>query len=125
MTSYFFFLSYERFSVATALLPNTSLGLPQVKWKEQKSSLWAGSKVALGASVSLGEEISLLGSRGAQGGILKINPGRAAWTGFGGWGSGVRPEKESGLVATKHVKLPSRPGEKQEEGAALESTANR
>ena len=61
----------------------------------------------MGASVSLGEEISLLGSRGAQGGILKINLGRAAWTGFGGWGSGVRPEKESGLVATKHVKLPS------------------
>ena len=79
--------------------------------------------MALGASVSLQEEISLLRSRGAHGGILKISPGRAARTGFGGWGSGVRPEKESGLVATKRVKLPFRPGEKWEEGAASGSTA--
>lgn len=35
----------------------------------------------------------------------------------------MRPEKESGLVATKHVKLPFRPGEKREEGAASGSTA--
>lgn len=80
--------------------------------------------MALGASASLGEEISLLGSREAQEGMLKISPGRAARIGFGGWGSGVRPEEESGLVAAKHMKLPFRPGEKQEEGAASESTAS-
>lgn len=78
----------------------------------------------MGASASLGEEISLLGSREAQEGILKISPGREAQTGFGGWGSGVRPEEESGLVAAKHMKLPFQPGEKQEEGAASESTAS-
>lgn len=124
LTSYLF-LSYERFPVAIILLPNTSLGL--LTSQVERTEVWPlGRKQGgFGSICVFGEEISLLGSREAQEGMLsKLALEEQHGLDLEGWGSGVRPEEESGLVAAKHMKLPFRPGEKQEEGAASESTAS-
>lgn len=81
------------------ILPNTSLGAG--KWREWKPGFWAESMVALGAPASPWGEICLPASRGAQGGIPQINPGKVAWdqiwrVGIGGVGQrgplGLQPE---------------------------------